>query len=130
MILPLLFAIGYARADQAADRDAIDRLAAALNQLPRPSGLFTADAVVDLNRLPAVPAGALRVIPPRVSGDLTDVAMIEGTRTLEDSGTKQIVPLLLVGEEGGRGVENRGAEDAGGNGISETQFNRNVSVLA
>ena len=55
LCLPLFFA-AYASADEAADLVAIGRAIATLNELPRPTGLFTEDANAssELEGLPKV----------------------------------------------------------------------------
>jgi hypothetical protein len=54
LCLPLILGSCALAADEAADRAAIGRTIAALNQVPQPAGLFTDDAVSDLGRLPGV----------------------------------------------------------------------------
>jgi hypothetical protein len=55
LCLPLILGSYALAADEAADRAAIGQtIAAALNQVPVPAGLFTDDAVSDLGRLPGV----------------------------------------------------------------------------
>jgi len=64
--LPLLLA-SYASADEAADRVAIDRTIAALNESPLPAGVFTKGASSELGQLPDAPA--FRISRP--AGDLS-----------------------------------------------------------
>jgi hypothetical protein len=54
LCLPWILGSCALAADEAADREAISRTIAALNQVPQPAGLFTDDAVSDLGRLPGV----------------------------------------------------------------------------
>ena len=61
LCLPLLLA-SYVSADEAADRTAIDRAIASLNQQPQPTGVFTADAYSELDRLPDVTPRAVRIL--------------------------------------------------------------------
>ena len=56
LCLPLMLASCVLAADEAADRAAISRTIAALNEVPQPAGLFTDDAVSDLGRLPEMNA--------------------------------------------------------------------------
>jgi len=60
LCLPLLLA-SYASADEAADRAAIDRTIAALNQQPRRTAVFTADVYSELDRLPDVTPREVRI---------------------------------------------------------------------
>jgi hypothetical protein len=74
LCLPLLLA-SYAWADEAADRVAIDRAVAALNELPQRADVFTDDAYSELERLPNVKPRAFRIPGPqddRVSLRRTD----------------------------------------------------------
>jgi hypothetical protein len=74
LCLPILLA-PYASADEAADRVAIDRAVAALNELPQRADVFTDDASSELKRLPNVKPRAFRVPGPqddRVSLPRTD----------------------------------------------------------
>lgn len=49
--VPLMFG-SYAGAEEAADRNQIDKVIAALNVTPEPAGLFTDDALLELDKLP------------------------------------------------------------------------------
>jgi hypothetical protein len=64
LCLPLLLA-SYASADEAADRVAIDRAIAALNELPQRAAVFTEDASSELKRLPNVMPRAFRTLGPQ-----------------------------------------------------------------
>ncbi|MCU1258458.1 MAG: hypothetical protein JWO80_1343 [Bryobacterales bacterium] len=70
LCLPVLF-VSYASADEAADRIAIDRAIAALNEMPPRATLFTEDSSSELERLPNVRAVAFRILRP--SGDLVSL---------------------------------------------------------
>lgn len=61
LCLPLLLC-SYAWADEAGDRAAISRTIAALNEQPRRSVVFTADASSELDRLPDVKPKSIRVL--------------------------------------------------------------------
>ncbi len=65
LCLPLLFA-SYTLADESADRAAIGRVIAGLNELPRRAALFTedSDALTELGRLPKVAPVEYRVRRP------------------------------------------------------------------
>jgi len=52
----------YASADEAADRAAIDRAIASLNQQPQPTAVFTEDSYSELDRLPDVTPRAVRIL--------------------------------------------------------------------
>lgn len=108
----------YSRADEATDREAINRLIAGLSSFPQRAAFFTADADgVDLLRaapLPSVtishePWGEARINFPSspintrfsVSAAIRfitpDVALADGVRTYnDDSGAAQTTPLLFV----------------------------------
>jgi len=67
LCLPLLLA-SYASADEAADRVAIDRAVAALNELPQRAAVFTEDASSELKRLPNAKPRAFRILGPQDDG--------------------------------------------------------------
>jgi hypothetical protein len=56
LCLPLILGSCALAADEATDRAAIARTIAALNQVPQPPGLFTDDAISELDRLPEMSA--------------------------------------------------------------------------
>jgi hypothetical protein len=60
-----LFLASCSWADEAADRVAIDRAVASLNQLPRSASIFTEDASSELGRLPNVDPLTIRVPGPQ-----------------------------------------------------------------
>ena len=126
--LPLLFC-GFLRADEAADREKIGRVIAALNQIPRPAGLFTADfdgwaalaapgigggLTVVISHEPwgearLEPRSLGTVLDSRISSGAIrfitpDVALADGAlRYTGESGTSQTTPLLLIMKRDGEG---------------------------
>ena len=105
--VPLLFA-SYALADEAADRVAIDRTIAALNEHPQRTTLFTqdADASSELARLPKA-----RPLSPRALGPAADPEPLPradqptvtiskdpwGEVTINFPGTVSLRPVNIVG---------------------------------
>src|ERR1035438_2230564 len=118
LCLPLFFA-AYASADEAADLVAIGRAISKLNELPRPTALFTEDANAssELEGLPKVNPLAFRMAAfrnrptvtishepwgggaidfPRTADLLTpDVALVDGAWTYKDDGATTRTTLLL-----------------------------------
>jgi hypothetical protein len=109
--LPIFAAFVWA--DEPADRAAIDRTIAALNEVPPPARVFTADAdasaalarlyssSVTISHEPwreaTITLPAIVKIERRFARFITpDVALVDGTFTHQDGGSSQSTPLLIV----------------------------------
>jgi hypothetical protein len=104
LCLPLLFA-SCAYADEAADRVAIDRTIAALNDLPQRTALFTqdADAASELARLPKIrpfrilgPAADAEPLPRTDQPTVTISKEPWGEVTINFPGTVSLPPLNIL----------------------------------
>jgi hypothetical protein len=112
LCVALLFG-SYAYADEAADRIAIERTIAALNDLPQRTALFAqdADASSELARLPKV-RPSLRILgpaadaePPRTDQPTVTISKEPwGEATINFPGTVLLPPLNLVSPRIGSGA--------------------------
>lgn len=93
-----LLTASYAWADEAADRMAVDRTIAALNEVPQRAPVFTADAYSELDHLPDVQPQAFRIAGPA----RTDSGMVTishepwGEAALNFPGTASLPTLEIL----------------------------------